>query len=412
MHIFKYGFIAITLLLNSSMLMAQESLLVNLMFSSGNQRTFFVEKIKQFEKDNPTIKVSNKEYEQAKYKESFEGWLKSPTAQGDVLFWFAGEKLKTYVTQGLVEPLDDLWAEKNYDAEFTKGSKSAVMADGKVYGLPMSYYQWGFYYRKTLFEKNKISEPQSWEEFLKACEILKTAGIIPITLGDKEPWTAAGWFDYLNLRINGLDFHMDLLKGKVAWTDEKIKEVFKHWGELVTKGYILENHAENDWRQALPFLYREKAAMLLMGNFVVPQIPEKVLPDFGFFRFPKINAKLGYYEEAPLDVLVVPKNSANKPAAKKFLAFMARPEVQFEMNNAMGMISPNSKAKESDDRFIRAGAKTLGEAQGISQFFDRDTIPEIFNPGMEAMAKFLKNPQDLDKILSDMEAVRKKVYKL
>ena len=28
------------------------------------------------------------------------------------------------------------------------------------------------------------------------------------------PWVASGWFDYLNLRINGAQFHRELLAGK------------------------------------------------------------------------------------------------------------------------------------------------------------------------------------------------------
>ena len=44
--------------------------------------------------------------------------------------------------------------------------------------------------------------------------MLKKNGITPITIGTKFLWTAGGWFDYLNLRINGYQFHMDLTAGK------------------------------------------------------------------------------------------------------------------------------------------------------------------------------------------------------
>ena len=33
---------------------------------------------------------------------------------------------------------------------------------------------------------------------------------------------AAGWFDYLNLRTNGLDYHIDLMLGKTKYTDEGV----------------------------------------------------------------------------------------------------------------------------------------------------------------------------------------------
>ena len=37
------------------------------------------------------------------------------------------------------------------------------------------------------------------------------------------PWVASGWFDYLNLRINGAEFHRDLLAGKHSFDGPEVK---------------------------------------------------------------------------------------------------------------------------------------------------------------------------------------------
>ena len=39
-----------------------------------------------------------------------------------------------------------------------------------------------------------------------------------------------GTFDILNLRLNGYDFHVDLMAGKEKWTDPKVKAVFAEVG--------------------------------------------------------------------------------------------------------------------------------------------------------------------------------------
>jgi len=119
--------------------------------------------------------------------------------------------------------------------------------------------------------------------------------------------------------------------------------------------------------------------MVLMGNFLVPQFPESIRDDIAFFRFPRITADLPFYEDAPIDV-------------------------------AMGMISPNRKARLGDDRLIQAGAEILGEADGIAQFYDRDTPLEMFTPGMEAFAQFLLQPENVDRLLDNLEMVRGRVF--
>ena len=123
---------------------------------------------------------------------------------------------------------------------------------GKQWGIPYTYYQWGVYYRKDLFEANGISVPTTWDEFVAACATLKAAGITPITIGSKYLWTTAGVFDYLNLRTNGYEFHMALTKGEVPYTDPKVHAVFDKWDELVKPGYFLENHASLAWQEAIP----------------------------------------------------------------------------------------------------------------------------------------------------------------
>ena len=44
-----------------------------------------------------------------------------------------------------------------------------------------------------------------------------------------DGWPAMGTFDILNMRMNGYEFHIDLMAGKEKWTDPKVKAVFEKW---------------------------------------------------------------------------------------------------------------------------------------------------------------------------------------
>ena len=68
---------------------------------------------------------------------------------------------------------------------------------------------------------------------------LQAAGVQPITLGNKYLWPAAGWFDYLNMRLNGPLFHLNLTSGRVAMTDARVLEVLRVWDrDLLAPGFF------------------------------------------------------------------------------------------------------------------------------------------------------------------------------
>ena len=58
---------------------------------------------------------------------------------------------------------------------------------------------------------------------------MKADGLTPIAFTDKDGWPPMGTFDILNMRINGYEFHVDLMAGKQAWDSPQVKAVFKKW---------------------------------------------------------------------------------------------------------------------------------------------------------------------------------------
>lgn len=402
--------VLLTLLLtHASGLAAEARLNFALLVFNGEQRNAYHKQVKAFEKEYPSIKVTVQALESEQYKANIESWLSSKE-HSDVMFWFGGERLNWYVSKGWVAPLDHLWARGDWYRRVTQSGQSAVNRNGRMYGLPIHYYHWGVYYKKSLFARLGLSEPKNWQEFLRVCRLLKRQGVTPIALGSSEVWPLGGWFDYLNLRINGLDFHQQLLSGGVAYTDERVATVFDHWGQLINKGFFLADHNEKTWRESLPYLYRDMAGMLLMGNFWTSQIPESFRDDFAVFRFPIINSEVGVYEEAPTDVLFMPSNVKNRAEAELFLDFMARPEVQNQLNTELGMLAPQNHLSSNKDHFIQLGAEILGTADGASQFYDRDNPQPIAIEGMKQMQRFMNEPTDLPSVLRSLEGLRRKSF--
>jgi multiple sugar transport system substrate-binding protein len=215
------------------------------------------------------------------------------------------------------------------------------------------------------------------------------------------------------MRTNGYEFHMDLTAGKVPYTDKRVQAVFDKWDDLTKPGYYLKNHASYQWQEALPAFVKGEAAMYLMGNFAVAPMKEAGLTEaqLGFMQFPEITAGTPKAEDAPTDTIHIPSKAKNKVDARRFLAYMAKPEVQSEVNTILGQLPVNKNAKMPEDTYLKAGFGMLSNAYALGQFYDRDAPAEMAKAGMDGFQQYMLKPQDRKKILERLETVRQRVYK-
>ncbi len=385
-------------------------LIINYDGSDPAPKRAFEMVIDKFEKKYPNIKVKWNLFDHEGYKTSIRNFL---TAEApDVAAWYAGNRMAPFVKAGLFEDVTDVWDKAGYNKSLAATAASMTI-DGKKWGVPYTYYQWGVYYRKDIFEKYGIAVPKTWNQFLAACATLKKNDVTPITIGTKYLWTTAGVFDYLNLRVNGYEVHMDLTAGKIKYTDPRIQKVFDRWDELVKPGYFIKNHATFSWQEALAPMVQGKAAMYVMGNFAVAPLKEAGLTDdtLDFFQFPEITPGLPKAEDAPTDTFHIPAKAKNKKDARTFLAFIGQPDIQTEWNLILGQLPVNNQAKVADDKFLRAGFKILSNAHGIAQFYDRDAPAQMAKAGMEGFQQYMIFPERRQRILKRLDNIQRKVYK-
>lgn len=370
----------------------------------------FQKVIDGFEAENPDVTVTWNLFDHEGYKSSIRDFLSDDAP--DLATWYAGNRMLPYVKAGLFEPVDDVWNENGLN-ESLGPAAGAMTFDGTKWGIPYTYYQWGVYYRKDLFEKLGIGVPKTWDEFKAAGATLNENGIKPITIGTKFLWTTGAVFDYLNLRTNGYDFHMALTQGQIPWTDDRVRATMANWKELLDAGFWIDNHSTYSWQEALAPMVNGEAAMYVVGNFAVAPLRDAGLTDdqLGFFRFPVINPDVPLAEEAPTDTVHIPANARNKKDARKFLAYLARADVQTEINKTLGQLPVNKDSRVADDKFLIAGQQMLSNTSGgIAQFLDRDAPAEMSKAGMEGFQEFMVKPDHLDDILEQLEKTRERTY--
>jgi multiple sugar transport system substrate-binding protein len=326
----------------------------------------------------------------------------------DAFTWFAGYRMQFYAGKGLLAPVDDVWGK--IGGNFSDALKKASTGpDGKMYFVPNYNYPWGFFYRKSVWADKGYEVPETFDALKTLAAKMKADGIIPIGFADKDGWPAMGTFDYINMRLNGYQFHVDLCAHKESWDQKKVTDVFDTWSALLP----FQDPAAlgQTWQDAARALAAKKTGMYLLGSFVTQQFTDPaVLKDIDFFAFPEIATEGRDAVEAPIDGLLLSTKGGGNAAAHQFMEFIGTPEGQdiYASVDASNIATAKGADTSKFSPLNKKCADTIAQAKSISQFFDRDALPAMANNVMiPALQTFLKDGK-MD--VKNLEAQAKSLY--
>jgi multiple sugar transport system substrate-binding protein len=365
-----------------------------------------------FTKANPDVTVKINTVDHSTFQNTISNYLQG--TPDDTLTWFSGFRMRAFVSQGLFTPMDDVWA--NISSNYTAGFKAACTGDdGKMYMVPWATYAWTVYYRKDVWAEKGYAIPTTLDEMKTLAAKMKADGLVPIGLGDKDGWPAMGHFDIIDLRENGYQFHVDLMAGKVKWTDPAVKKVFTVWKDLLP--FYQTAAAGRIWQDAAAGLVQKTTGMMLQ-----PQVAETFTAagaddyaQLAMFPWPHHGTQWDAEEalDAPIDGFMI---SAKSPTLAADMAIAKALMQHLSTGAAQGIAAkanPANIACASDTDtsgytdLQKAQVAVLAKAQKLTQFLDRDTKPEF--AGVQGMQGFLidflqKPDQNLDQFLGKIQA--------
>ena len=389
-------------------------LIYNSMHGDPKPRAADEEVVAMFQEKHPDIQVVHSIVAHEDFKQAIRAYLSS-SSPPDLLTWFAGNRARFFIDKGLILDISDVWEKEGWNDSYAASWKAMSSVNGKQYFLPNSWYWWAVYYRPSVFDKHNLTAPENWDQFIALNDTLLSLGIKPFTIGTKYRWTAAAWFDYFNMRLNGPEFHINLMLGSESYDDPRVVAVFKEWARFIDAGYFIDNPAAYAWAEAIPFMGDESAAMYLMGDFIRDSFPEDLLDagDLDFFRFPIYDGSLPVGEDAPTDGYFISAQSKNPEEAKELLAYFGSVEVQEYFAKTMNRLSTNGGVnKDLYDASQQKGIAMIESADFVAQFYDRDTTPEMANFGMDIMMEFWvkHSDSDIQNYVKRLEKKRQEVF--
>lgn len=331
----------------------------------------------------------------------------------DVITWYAGSVARDYASKGLLLDLSDMWTGDGACAKFSPALKSLSSDEsGKQIFVPTNYYWWSVFYRRSAFQEWGVKVPASWDDFMGLLDTLKGKGIAPLTNGTgSTAWMASGWFDYLDLRVNGAQFHRELLAGKHSFDSAEVRKVMDTYATLLP--YFDPKSRSYSWQEGATALVNKKAGMYLIGAFVTQAFPADAVDDVDFFPVPTIDPAIPSAEEAPTDGYFASAKSKNVAGAKDLLSYLAAPVQQDAYIKASGSANlPTSPDVDSSNfsPLVQKGIKLLQDTKEITQFFNRDSSDALQTTADAALTKFLDKPNDVSSILKDWQTAAQQVW--
>jgi multiple sugar transport system substrate-binding protein len=354
-----------------------------------------------------TVKVNTVDHNT--FQEQINNYLQG--RPDDVFTWFAGYRMRFFAKKGLVGDVSDVWSK--IGGGFSDAIKQASTGDdGKQYFVPLYNYPWAVHYRKSVFAAKGYEIPKTLDDMVALGKQMKKDGLAPLGFADKDGWPAMGTFDYLNMRINGYDFHINLMAGKEGWDSPKVATVFDTWKRLLEISQ--PNSLGRTWQEAAQTLAQKKSGMYLLGTFVGQQFTGADKDDLDFFPFPEVDPAVGADAvEAPIDGFMMAKRPKNADGAKKLLEYLGSPQAE----NTYLSTDSNDVAVHKDadtskyNALQKKASELIGQAKSISQFLDRDADPTFASTvAIPSFQKFIQNPNDAASIAKSMEQQKKSIY--
>ena len=163
-------------------------------------------------------------------------------------------------------------------------------SDGKLWAVGDSVETTLLFYNKAIFEENGLEVPQTWADFMAACETLKNAGFAnPIGLGGADKYPISWWQSLLWGRYAGPDGVNDVMFGDGSWNSEPFIQATAKLKEMNDAGCFGANPLAELQDDIEARFWRGEIPMIFSGPWIIGPGIDAVGDDivnFGVFQVP------------------------------------------------------------------------------------------------------------------------------
>ncbi|MFQ1792174.1 ABC transporter substrate-binding protein [Aeromonas veronii] len=179
-----------------------------------------------------------------------------------------GYELKEWAGLGFLRDLSPMAEHLGWYSQMPPMVRATLSQNGALMAVPTGIHRvnWLWLNRKV-FERNKLTPPTSWAQFVTVADQLKKRDITPLAIGN-EPWQLAVLFETVALGEGGKEFYRKafLEQDSATLTGPDMVRVLTRFQQL--RAYVPQKYAGLKWHQATNLLESGGAAMQVMGDWV------------------------------------------------------------------------------------------------------------------------------------------------
>jgi alpha-glucoside transport system substrate-binding protein len=337
----------------------------------------------------------------------------------DIAALSAPGDMEAFARQGALVPLDSFLDMSKIREEYSQAWIDLCTVEGRLYCLVYKAANKStVWYDPEQFELNEWETPTTWDEMVSLSDQIVADGQTPWSMGVESGgasgWPGTDWIGQIVLSESGPEIYDQWVNHEIAWTDPAIKSAFEKFGDIVlSSGYVpggptfalSTNFTDASY---LPFRDPPQSYMYFLGSFTQGFIEEEfpaaeIGVDYSFFPFPAIDPEFDGAVTGGADLVVMFNDT---PGARSLMGYLASAGAQQIWVSRGGFTSTNGNVSLSayPDSIAGKVADQLTNARIFR--FDADDIwgGSLQQAFWNGILNYLQNPDQLDTILSDIEA--------
>lgn len=250
----------------------------------------------------------------------------------------------------------------------------ACMVDDKLVRIPIAKLMCGIVVNEDLLKENGLEIPQTYDEFLDACKVLKDNGYTPIQASKYHAYSDLMLPMGMALVGNDKDLNAKAMSGDTSYA-EALTPVFERLQTLIDNGYldysVNETYPDDNYDQAILKFFEGDVPFWVATTECVSGMKKRESKSEAFtknpFSYKFVNAPMGdkgvFDYEEPWYGFSLNKESKNKDYAVEFLRFMARTDELNKLAEVKGM--PSVAIESADENYTDALKPAKMEARYV-----------------------------------------------
>jgi raffinose/stachyose/melibiose transport system substrate-binding protein len=244
------------------------------------------------------------------------------------------------------------------------------MPDGRNFAVPFAAVSHAVYYNKTIFQREGLSIPQTWEDFLTLCGTLVSRGYTPLANGIADEWDILEvyFLGMLPNFIGGAAERQQYESGAKKLNDANFIAAFQAMADSAK--YLPRGYESVTYNDSQALFNTQQAVMFMDGSWTAGVYTDAYF-EWGLFAMPAPSGKSTAITFHPDMAITWNAKTKYPQECKDFLAWIASregasiasaalplgffPMINFQINladaHANEFLGLNS-GKETDARFV------------------------------------------------------------